>query len=44
MKRISSFIPEPLLKRLKELAKRTDISVGEHIRRAIEAYLNRLGK
>lgn len=39
MKRTALFLPEPIAKALKALAKRTDISVAEHIRRAIEAYL-----
>lgn len=35
------FIPRPLLKALKALAKKTDTSVAEHIRRAITEYLER---
>lgn len=41
MKRTAMFLPEPLLKSLKALAARTDLSVSEHIRRAIEEYLKR---
>jgi len=44
MKRTNLFIPEPLIKALKALAKRTDISFSEHIRRAIEAYLKEFTK
>lgn len=39
MIRFQMFLPEPLVKALKALAKRTDVSVAEHIRRAIDAYL-----
>ena len=39
MKRMQMFIPEPLLKALRALSKKTDLSVAEHIRRAIEQYL-----
>jgi len=39
MKRIGFFLPEPLIKALKALARSTDISISEHIRRAIEHYL-----
>lgn len=39
MKRLQMFIPAPMLKALRMLAKRTDLSVAEHIRRAVEAYL-----
>lgn len=39
MHRFQLFLPEPLIKLLRALAKRTDVSVAEHIRRAIEAYL-----
>lgn len=41
MKRTNIHLPEPLLKLLKALAKKTDLSVAEHIRRAIEQYLQR---
>lgn len=41
MTRFQMFLPEPLVKALKALAQRTDVSVAEHIRRAIEAYLKR---
>ena len=39
MVRFQMFLPEPLIKALKALADRTDVSVAEHIRRAVEAYL-----
>ena len=35
------FIPRPLLKALRSLAKKTDTSVAEHIRRAIVEYLEK---
>lgn len=41
MRRLQMFIPEPLLKTLRALAKRTDTSVAEHIRRAIVEYLQK---
>ena len=44
MQRFQLFLPEPLVKALKALAKRTDVSVAEHIRRAIEAYLKSFPK
>ena len=39
MKRTHMFLPEPLLKELKALAKRLDISVAELARQAIEEFL-----
>jgi len=39
MVRLQMFIPAPLRKALRNLAKKTDTSVAEHIRRAIEQYL-----
>lgn len=44
MKRTALFLPEPLLKVLKALAKKTDTTVAEHIRRAIEEYLEKLNE
>lgn len=44
MKRTALFLPEPLLKALKALAKKSDVSVAEHIRRAIEAYLKQFNE
>jgi len=41
MKRTALYLPEPLLKALRALAKKSDVSVAEHIRRAIEEYLER---
>ena len=41
MVRFELWMPEPLIKALKALAERTDISIAEHVRRAIEAYLRR---
>ena len=39
MKRTHIFLPEPMLKVLTALSQKTDISVAELIRRAIDAYL-----
>lgn len=39
MVRFQIFLPGPLLKALHALRKKTDVSVAEHIRRAIEQYL-----
>jgi len=39
VKRTTVFLPEPLIAKLKELAVATGISIAEHIRRAIDAYL-----
>jgi hypothetical protein len=44
MQRLQMFIPAPLLKALRALAKRTDTSVAEHIRRAVVQYLKNLDK
>jgi predicted DNA-binding protein len=44
MKRTHIFLPEPLLKALKALAKKSDVSAAEHIRRAIEAYLKQINE
>ena len=41
MERLQMFIPRPLLNALKALSKKTDVSVSEHIRRAITEYLER---
>jgi metal-responsive CopG/Arc/MetJ family transcriptional regulator len=41
MDRLQMFIPRPLLKALKALAKKRDVSVAELIRRAIEDYLKK---
>jgi hypothetical protein len=42
--RFQMYIPEPLLKALRALAKKTDTSVAEHIRRAITEYLRKESK
>jgi predicted DNA-binding protein len=39
MKRTQVFLPEPVISKLKALAKKTDRSVAELIRRAIDDYL-----
>jgi hypothetical protein len=39
MKRLNLLITDAQLKRLKELKEITEISVSEHIRRALERYL-----
>jgi predicted DNA-binding protein len=44
MIRTALFLPEPLLKALRALAKRTDLPIAEHVRRAIEQYLQQLDK
>ena len=41
MKRTHIFLPEPVLTALKALSDKTGLSVAEHIRRAIDAYLKR---
>ncbi len=41
MIRSNFFLPEPLIAALRDLAKRTDLSVSEHVRRAIAEYLKR---
>ena len=41
MVRFQMFLPEPLVKALKALSARTDVSVAEHIRRAVTEYLKR---
>jgi hypothetical protein len=42
MKRTNMYFPQPMFKRLAELAKRTGISIAEHVRRAVDEYLKRL--
>lgn len=39
MKAIHIYLPEPQLDALREVSRRTDISVAELVRRAIEAWL-----
>jgi predicted DNA-binding protein len=41
MKRISLFLPEPMIARLGNLSKKTGTPSAELIRRAIEAYLRK---
>lgn len=41
MRRTNFYFPDDMLAALRALAKRTEISVSEHIRRAIDAYLKR---
>ena len=41
MKRTHIFLPEPVVVALKALSEKTGLSVAEHIRRAIDEYLNR---
>ena len=41
MKRIHVFLPQPILSALKALSERTGLSVAEHIRRALDEYLDR---
>jgi metal-responsive CopG/Arc/MetJ family transcriptional regulator len=41
MERLQMFIPAPMLKALKALAKKRDVSVAELIRRAVEDYLRK---
>jgi metal-responsive CopG/Arc/MetJ family transcriptional regulator len=40
MKRTSLFLPEPLLKRLKEFADRHDLHIADIVRRAILRFLD----
>jgi predicted DNA-binding protein len=42
MKRTQVFLPQPVISSLKALSKKTGLSVGELIRRAIDDYLERL--
>ena len=39
MKRTHIFLPEPVITALKTLSENTELSVAEHIRRAIDEYL-----
>ena len=41
MKRTHIFLPEPVIAALKALSEKTGLSVAEHIRRAIDAYLKK---
>ena len=41
MIRANFFLSEPLLAALRELAQKTDLSVSEHVRRALAEYLKR---
>jgi predicted DNA-binding protein len=44
MKRTHIFLPDPVISRLKALAKQTGLPVSELIRRAIDDYLERLSR
>lgn len=41
MKRTHIFLPNPVVAAIKALSEKTGLSVAEHIRRAIDAYLKR---
>lgn len=41
MKRTHIFLPDPVVAALKALSEKSGLSVAEHIRRAIDAYLKR---
>lgn len=41
MKRVNYHLPEQQIKALQELAKKTGLSVAEHIRRALDRYLRK---
>lgn len=41
MKRISLFVPAPLLAALKALSEKTGLPMSEHIRAAISAYVKK---
>lgn len=43
MRRRNFFVPDPLMDRLSELARRTDVSMSEHVRQALQQYLDALG-
>ena len=44
MIRMNHHLPEPVVKKLKQRAKETGLSLAELIRRAVEEYLNKTGK
>jgi len=44
MRKINLYLPQPQLDALRNLSKQTGISVAEHIRRAISAYLSMVGR
>jgi predicted DNA-binding protein len=39
MKRLNFFLPEQVIAALQALSEKTGLSVSEHVRRAIDAYL-----
>ena len=41
MKRANFYLPESILASLRNLAKATDLSASEHLRRALAAYLSK---
>lgn len=41
MRRFNLFIPEQAIAKLQALARKTGITVSEHVRRAIDEYLKR---
>jgi hypothetical protein len=42
--RTNIYLSDLQLKKLKSLAKRTDLSLAEHVRRAVDQYLTQLEK
>lgn len=43
MERFQMFLPEPVIKKLRALSKRWDMSIAEIIRLAITEFLNKQG-
>jgi predicted DNA-binding protein len=41
MKRLNFFLPEQVIASLQALSEKTGLTVSEHIRRAIDAYLKK---
>lgn len=41
MKRLNFFLPEQVIEALQALSEKTGLTVSEHIRRAIDAYLKK---
>jgi predicted DNA-binding protein len=41
MKRLNFFLPEQVIAALQSLSEKTGLTVSEHIRRAIDAYLKK---
>ncbi len=39
MKRVNLYLSDPQTKKLREISRKTDLSISEHIRKALDKYI-----